>query len=195
MGRDGVREIQAILEGAVLRACSRIHEEAKADASKRGMGTTLSALLVIGSHGFISHVGDSRIYLSRNGVVYPLTEDHSLMNELIRSGKVRADEFAVSPYANFKNAMTRAVGVYASVEVDTFDFDILPGEQHAGGSLTITIEEPEPGALFLRFAYHTSLPDQGEDARYAEFVRSAYHQSDVDCVQIIRTLAAGGLPQ
>ena len=82
------------------------------------------------------------------------------------------------------------------VEQHWVRFDILPGEQHAGGSLTITIEEPEPGALFLRFAYHTSLPDQGEDARYAEFVRSAYHQSDLDTVRIIRMIAAsGGLAQ
>jgi serine/threonine protein phosphatase PrpC len=78
--------------------------------------------------GFIAYVGDSRIYLSRNGVVYPLTEDHSLMNELIRSGKVQAGEFASSPYANFKNAMTRAVGVYEHVEVDILDFEILPGD-------------------------------------------------------------------
>jgi CRP-like cAMP-binding protein len=92
------------------------------------MGTTVVALLIIGQRGFIAYVGDSRIYLSRNGVIYPLTEDHSLMNELIRSGKVRADEFAVSPYANFKNAMTRAVGVYEHVEVDILDFEILPGD-------------------------------------------------------------------
>ena len=82
------------------------------------------------------------------------------------------------------------------VEQHWVRFDILPGEQHAGGSLTITIEEPEPGALFLRFAYYTSLSDQGEDARYAEFVRSAYHQSDVDTVRVIRMIAAsGGLQQ
>ena len=75
-------------------------------------------------------------------------------------------------------------------------FEIQPSPGHPGGSLTITIEEPEPGALFLRFAYQTSLPDQGEDARYAEFVRSAYHQSDLDTVRIIRMIAAsGGLAQ
>ncbi|MHB1374320.1 MAG: SRPBCC family protein [Thauera sp.] len=75
-------------------------------------------------------------------------------------------------------------------------FDSEANEQHAGGSLTITIEEPEPGALFLRFAYQTSLPEQGEDARYAEFVRSAYHQSDLDTVRVIRMIAeSGGLAQ
>ena len=61
------KDILALLEHAVQRACSRIHEEAQADPQKRGMGTTLSALLVLGTRGFIAHVGDSRIYLARGG--------------------------------------------------------------------------------------------------------------------------------
>ena len=76
-------------------------------------------------------------------------------------------------------------------------FDILPSEAHPGGSLSIAIEEPEPGFLFLRFAYQTTLatrPDS-EDRAYVEYVKSAYHQSDVDCVRLIRTLAAAGMPQ
>lgn len=76
-------------------------------------------------------------------------------------------------------------------------FDILPSASHAGGSLTISIEEPQPEALFLRFAYHTNLGEGGplEDSAYVEYVKSAYHQSDVDTVRIIRTLATGGMPQ
>ena len=76
-------------------------------------------------------------------------------------------------------------------------FDILPSETHAGGSLTITIEEPEAGSLFLRFAYRTTLAvnPNSEERAYIEYVKSAYHQSDVDCVRLIRTLAAGGLIQ
>lgn len=124
----GQMELVALLEYAVHSASARIFHKAQQEPEKRGMGTTVVALLTIGARGFIAYVGDSRIYLSRNGVVYPLTEDHSLMNELIRSGKVKADEFAVSPYANFKNAMTRAVGVYENVEVDILDFEILPGD-------------------------------------------------------------------
>jgi serine/threonine protein phosphatase PrpC len=65
--RGGAREIHAILASAVRLACQKIHEEGKADAERRGMGTTLSALLVVGSHGFVAHVGDSRIYLLRSG--------------------------------------------------------------------------------------------------------------------------------
>ena len=76
-------------------------------------------------------------------------------------------------------------------------FDIVPSETHAGGRLTITIEEPEPGFLFLRFAYETTLASNpnSEERAYIEYVKSAYHQSDIDCVRIIRTLAAGGVPQ
>ena len=83
------------------------------------------------------------------------------------------------------------------VEQHWVRFTIVPSEQHAGGSLTITIEEPEPGFLFLRFAYETTLAKDpnSEERAYIEYVKSAYHQSDVDCVRIIRTLAAGGLPQ
>lgn len=127
---DGAAQMElcTLLEYAVHSASARIYHKAQQEPEKRGMGTTVVALLVIGQRGFIAYVGDSRIYLSRNGVVYPLTEDHSLMNELIRSGKVRADEFAVSPYANFKNAMTRAVGVYEHVEVDILDFEVLAGD-------------------------------------------------------------------
>src|SRR5689334_21959808 len=51
------------------------------------------------------------------------------MNELVRRGKLKRDQIDNSPYKQFKNAVTRAVGVYASVEVDTFDFDILPGDR------------------------------------------------------------------
>jgi len=68
-------------------------------------------------------------------------------------------------------------------------FESEANEEHPGGSLVITIEEPEPGALFLRFAYQTSLPEGGEEGRYAQFVRSAYHQSDLDTVRVIRMIA------
>ena len=80
------------------------------------------------------------------------------------------------------------------VEHHAVRFDIQPSASHPGGSLTITIEEPEPTFLFLRFAYQTTLAvnPNSEERAYIEYVKSAYHQSDVDCVRLIRTLAAGG---
>ncbi len=93
------------------------------------MGTTTSALLIAGDRGFIAHVGDSRIYMLRGGQVVQLTEDHSLVNELIRRGRVTKESFETSAYKQYKNAVTRAVGVYETVQPDTIDFEILPGDQ------------------------------------------------------------------
>lgn len=135
-------DVVTLLEHAVQKACAEIFEKAQVEKEKRGMGTTLSALLVINNRGFIAHVGDSRIYLLRGGRVIQLTEDHSLVNELIKRGKLTLDEAEVSA---FKNAVTRAVGVYESVEVDTIDFDVLPGDQFllASDGLTSYLKNDE----------------------------------------------------
>src|SRR5277367_2432962 len=123
--RGGGRAILGLLEHAVQRACARIHEEARADATKRGMGTTLSALIFAGSHGYIAHVGDSRIYLLRDGRIQQVTEDHTVFNELIKRGKLTREQ--IEKVAQ-KNAITRAVGVYERVEVDTLVVEVLPGD-------------------------------------------------------------------
>ena len=126
-------EILQVLEHAVQAACGAVHARAQAEQDKRGMGTTATVLLIAGGgdhlRGFIAHVGDSRCYLARQNQCHVLTEDHSLMNELVRRGKLNREQIESSPYKQYKNAVTRAVGVYASVEVDTFDFDILPGDR------------------------------------------------------------------
>src|SRR5690606_33054743 len=75
------RDIMNVLEFAVNRCSSRVNEAAKADDSKRGMGTTLVGVLIIGAEAFIVHVGDSRLYLLRNGAIEQVTEDHNVMNE------------------------------------------------------------------------------------------------------------------
>jgi len=122
------QEILAVMEHAVQTACASIYHRGQAEPEKRGMGTTTSALLVAGDRGFIAHVGDSRIYLLRQNQVHQLTEDHSLINELVRRGKIKRDEIDSSPYSKYKNAVTRAVGAYESVETDTLDFEVLPGD-------------------------------------------------------------------
>jgi serine/threonine protein phosphatase PrpC len=125
-------DVLQILEHAVQQACGVIFKRGQSEQEKRGMGTTCSILLVAGppgaTRGFIAHVGDSRIYLVRQAQTHQLTEDHSLMNELVRRGKVKPEDIESSPYKQFKNAVTRAVGVYESVEVETFDLDVLPGD-------------------------------------------------------------------
>ena len=131
-GKEGVDrgDVLHMLEHAVQVACSTIYERAQEESEKRGMGTTCSLLLLLGERGFMAHVGDSRIYLVRQGQVHQLSDDHSLINELIKRGRLKAEEVEDSPYKDYKNAVTRAVGVYESVAVDTLDFDVLPGDRY-----------------------------------------------------------------
>jgi serine/threonine protein phosphatase PrpC len=128
-GKVTTQELLAVMEHAVQDACAAIFQKGKNEADKRGMGTTISALMMVGERGFIAHVGDSRIYMVRQGQVIQLTEDHSLINELIRRGKVTKESIGRSPYSAYKNAVTRAVGVYETVQVDTIDLEVLPGDQ------------------------------------------------------------------
>ncbi len=141
------KDILRLLEASVQQACTVVHQEGVDDESKRGMGTTLDALLVVGNRGFIAHVGDARIYLYRQGSVHQLTEDHSLINELLKRGRLTREQIAKVKY---KNAVTRAVGVYESVEVDVFDFDVLPGDRFllCSDGLHEYLEESELPGLF-----------------------------------------------
>jgi PPM family protein phosphatase len=120
------RDVMNMLEFAVNRASNRVHAEAAKDAKKRGMGTTLVALLVLGTQAFMIYVGDSRIYLLRDGVLEQLTEDHTVRNELIKKRKMSREQ--VEKIAQ-KNAITRAVGVYEHAEPDTLVFDLVAGDR------------------------------------------------------------------
>jgi serine/threonine protein phosphatase PrpC len=124
--RVSKRDVLNMLEFAVNRASNRVHAEAAKDAGKRGMGTTLVALLVIGTQAFMIYVGDSRIYLLRDGVLEQLTEDHTVRNELIKKRKMSKEQ--VEQIAQ-KNAITRAVGVYEHAEPDTLVLDLVAGDR------------------------------------------------------------------
>jgi serine/threonine protein phosphatase PrpC len=124
--RVSKRDILNMLEFAVNRASSRVHAEAAKDEKKRGMGTTLVTLLVIGTTAFIIYVGDSRIYLLRDGVLEQLTEDHTVRNELVKKRKMTREQ--VEQIAQ-KNAITRAVGVYEHAEPDTLVLDLTQGDR------------------------------------------------------------------
>lgn len=146
-GGIGRTDVLRLIESAVQQACSAVYNEGQRDESKRGMGTTIDCLLLVGSRGFIAHVGDSRIYLYRQGAVHQLTEDHSLINELLKRGRLSREQIEKLQY---KNAVTRAVGVYESVDVDSLDFDVLKGDRFllCSDGLSGYIEEPELARLF-----------------------------------------------
>lgn len=168
-------DIVRIFEAAVQRACQRVHQIGVEDESKRGMGTTLDALLILGGRGFIAHVGDSRIYLSRGGSVHQLTEDHSLINELLKRGKLTREQIAT---VNYKNAVTRAMAVYESVEADVLDFDVLPGDRYllCSDGLHGYLEEAEIPKLFGEIA---------EDALVDHLIRLANERGGKDNITAV----------
>lgn len=114
-----------LVEVAVQKACADIYRIGVADPSKRGMGTTFVCLAVGGNKGVIGHVGDSRVYLVRNGQCHRLTEDHTLVAAQLKAGTISKDQAANSQY---RNVITRAVGIQESVQVDTLIVDLLPGD-------------------------------------------------------------------
>ena len=124
--RDAHWEIRRLLENGVQSACYMVYGMAELDPDKRGMSTTVSALLIRGGFAFAAHVGDSRVYRIRQRRVLLLTEDHTLINYKVKHGLLTQAE---ADRATGKNVITRAVGHKDYVEVDTADVDVAPGDR------------------------------------------------------------------
>jgi PPM family protein phosphatase len=115
---------QAVVE-LIKEANRRVYEAAAEDETRSGMGTTITAAIVEGNAVQIGHVGDSRAYRIRDGELEQVTEDHSLVAELVRSGKLSPEEADVHPQ---RSVITRTVGTDPDVDVDTFSVDARPGD-------------------------------------------------------------------
>src|SRR3982751_2137566 len=109
----------------IQEANRRVYERASSDPATSGMGTTMTVALVEGGGVTIGHVGDSRAYLVREGKLEQLTEDHSLVNELLKSGKLSREEADIHPQ---RSVITRAVGTDPDVDVDAFVVDAREGD-------------------------------------------------------------------
>jgi protein phosphatase len=106
-------------------ANQRIYELSRAQSERAGMGTTLTAAYLGENDLAIAHVGDSRAYLFRDGGLTRLTQDHSLMAELIRRGKLTEEEAADHPQ---RSIITRALGPEPDVDVDTWTYPVKAGD-------------------------------------------------------------------
>jgi len=109
----------------IHEANRRVYQRSSQDAAASGMGTTLTVALVGDRNVAFGHVGDSRAYLIRDGKLEQLTEDHSLVAELVRSGKLSPEEAGTHPQ---RSVITRALGTDPDVDVDTFSIETLPGD-------------------------------------------------------------------
>jgi PPM family protein phosphatase len=164
---------EGTLEALILEANERIYTRALGEPEAAGMGTVVTALLVDEQEGTIAigHVGDSRAYRIRDGALEQLTPDHSLVGELVRAGRLSAEEAEQHPH---RSVITRAVGTEQVVEVHTETI------------------EPIPGDLYLICS--DGLTDLVRDGRILELVAAA----DGDPERAVQTLVdeandAGGL--
>jgi PPM family protein phosphatase len=109
----------------IQEANRRVYERAAEDTAKSGMGTTMTVALLEDSHVRIGHVGDSRAYLIRDGELSQLTDDHSLVGELVRSGKLAPEEAETHPQ---RSVITRVLGTDPDVDVDTISIETRSGD-------------------------------------------------------------------
>ena len=112
---DNLEEIHLWLRQSILAVNQTIYKKSKQSEELSGMGTTLVAAVVVGEQVLVAYVGDSRVYLQHHETLNLLSEDHSLVNELVKSGEITAEEALVHPKRNY---VTRSIGVMDSVEID-----------------------------------------------------------------------------
>ena len=172
------------LLAAVGAANSAVYSRSQSDRNLRGMGTTLTAAAYIGDEPggqlrlALVNVGDSRAYLVDRSErrVHKLTEDHSVVEEMVRSGELTPEEAAVHPH---RHILTRALGIEPSIEVDCWELDLEPGSRVllCSDGLTNELGEQEIAEVLL------DEPDAEKAA--GELVRLALHRGGIDNVTVV----------
>jgi protein phosphatase len=123
---EDARAACRLMESSVQAATYMVFGMAEMDRGKTGMGTTISALLVLGDYAITAQVGDSRVYLIRGDQPEQLTEDHTLIAWQLKQGLITPQEAKKSPH---RNVITRAVGNREYVQVDTRLVGLIPGDR------------------------------------------------------------------
>jgi PPM family protein phosphatase len=157
-GLDDASRPEVALAALTRAANSRIHELSHSNVEQAGMGTTLTAVYVGEEEVSIAHVGDSRAYCLRDGGLLRLTDDHSLVDELLRQGRLTPEEAVEHPQ---RSVITRALGPEGTVEVDTRSFRGQAGDVYllCSDGLTTMVTEDQLAAELLAYP---RLRDAGE---------------------------------
>lgn len=160
---DLLRELEgktpsvATLSGAIEEVNRQIYHQQEHDDALTGMGTTLSVLWMSDNFVYIGHVGDSRVYLLRDGEFKQMTLDHSLVEQLVREGVLTEEEAQNHP---MRNIITRAIGTDESVEVD------VVVEERRKGDLWLACSDGLHGLLDdrqMRDALRQYAPEKAAD--------------------------------
>ncbi len=113
------------LLAAAEQANAAVFQLASVDSDHAGMGTTLTAVVLAADTGHFVHIGDSRAYLLRGGVLEQISEDHSLVGEMVRDGRLSAEEAASHPH---RSILSRALGTEPLARIDEFEVDLQAGD-------------------------------------------------------------------
>ncbi|HLM92520.1 MAG TPA: Stp1/IreP family PP2C-type Ser/Thr phosphatase [Gaiellaceae bacterium] len=171
------------LAAIIQEANRRIYERAAGDAQVSGMGTTITAVLVAADALVLGHVGDSRAYRLRGGKFEQLTDDHSLVADLVRSGRITPEEADAHPQ---RSVITRALGTDREVDVDTFT---VPAESDdlfliCSDGLTTMVDDEEIRDLVTRAS---DLEQAGKG-----LVKAANKAGGEDNITVVLFRVAGG---
>lgn len=112
-----------VIRHAIETANTEIIEQAQKDERLRGMGTTMVVATIVGHYAYVANVGDSRLYAIQDRI-HQVTKDHSLVQEMVRMGELKAEDARNHPD---KNIITRALGAERTVDIDFFDLKLEPG--------------------------------------------------------------------
>ncbi len=143
-GAEDPEARSGLLEAAINNAHRRLLERVAADEELLGMGTTTVVILIDDSGAVVGHVGDSRAYRLRQGVLEQLTEDHSWVNEQVRAGFLSVDQARSHP---LKNVVTRALGGESGIKVDVGEIEVQPEDLYllCSDGLTTMLRDEEIG--------------------------------------------------
>jgi serine/threonine protein phosphatase PrpC len=145
--RDTDASAEEQLEEIARSGNKKIFEMAQSDSRQAGMGTTLIAAIVCDHDVAVGHVGDSRLYLMRDGTLQQMTHDHSLVEEFVRQGRLTREQAERHPQ---RSVITRALGPEADVDVDTFSVPAKDGDVFllcSDGLSTMVSDETIQGIL------------------------------------------------
>lgn len=123
---DGRDRIHGLVERAVHLSHDVVLERQRAEPDKQGMGTTLEVVIVAGSHAFVTHVGDSRTYLVRDGEAQQITADHTVAQVMKQSGAITESVAQKSP---LRSVLSSAIGIPAAIAVDHATLSLRPGDR------------------------------------------------------------------
>ena len=139
-------EVAKLVSDTLRKANRAIHDRTLTEVDKQGMGTTASVLLLAGSRYMIGQVGDSRVYLMRDGTLSQLTKDHSYVQEQIDAGFLTPEQARYHPYSN---VITRCVGASPDVEPDVYRGEMRTGDLFlvASDGLTGMVDDRRLGQL------------------------------------------------